>query len=423
MKFEDFGLDKKIIDALKKEKVIMPNEVQMATFEKFVQGNDLIVRSQTGSGKTLAYLLAIFKMLEPVEKGMKAIVLVPTHELAMQVQRQVLSIEKNAGLGLNAAAIVGNVNISRQIDKLKEKPQIIVGTTGRITELIKKKKITAHTIKTIVIDEADRMLDKDNIDGVKAVIKCCMRDVQITMFSASMPKATIQAGKEILKNPQIIEIDKEQNIPKNIKHMYFVTERRDKLEMLRKLASSIKPQKAMVFVNKMSDIEELTEKLKYHHYNAECIHGSNIKSDRKKVIDDFKNGKLQYLIATDIAARGLHFEDVDAVFHISIPENPMDYLHRAGRCGRGDKEGLSILIVTPKELELVKKYRKEFNINIVPKQIYQGKLVAGSADKPLKIKEKTKTKNMPVKKTDANIKTKNKKAENKKIAKNKKKTQ
>ncbi len=378
MDFKDFGLDERIINALKKEKVVEPNKVQCEVFEKFQQGKDIMVRSQTGSGKTLAYLLPMLKMLEPLEKGSKFLILVPTHELAMQVQKQVNSIAKNSGIDFNIAAIVGNVNITRQIDKLKEKPQIIVGTTGRIFELIKKKKIQAHLIKTIVIDEADRMLDKDNINGVKDVIKCCMRDVQIAMFSASMPSKTVEIGKSISKNPEFIEIEDTNKIPEKIKHMHFVVEKRDKLEMLRKLANSMKPQKAMVFVNKVADIEELTEKLKYHHYKAECIHGSNIKNDRKKAIDDFKNGKIQYLIATDIAARGLHFEGVDAVFHISIPEEPMDYLHRAGRCGRGDNQGVSVLIVTESELELVKKYRKEFGINIVPKRVYEGKIVSAS---------------------------------------------
>jgi superfamily II DNA/RNA helicase len=375
MDFKEYGLDEAIIKALNKEKITKANEVQQAVF-KADEKKDLIVQSETGSGKTLAYLLPIYKTLIPVEKGMKALILVPTHELAMQVNKQVQALSKNSGYQVQSAVIVGDVNINRQIEKLKEKPQIVIGTTGRIFELIKKKKITAHTIKTIVIDEADKMLDKNNQEGVKAVIKCCMRDTKIVMFSASMSKAAITAGQSILKEPLLIQLakNKKVSIPKNIKHIYFVAERRDKLEMLRKLASSINPKKAMIFVNKLSDIEELTQKLQYHYYNAQCIHGSNIKKDRKKVIDDFKNNKLQYLIATDIAARGLHFEGVSAVFHISIPENPNDYLHRAGRTGRNKEEGLSILIVTKQELALVNKYQKEFGIAITNYTISKGKI-------------------------------------------------
>ncbi|PXV93631.1 superfamily II DNA/RNA helicase [Lachnotalea glycerini] len=377
MDFREFGLDEAMINALNKEKIIKANEVQQAVFESD-ENKDLIVQSETGSGKTLAYLLPIYKKLVPIEKGMQALILVPTHELAMQVKRQVQSLSKNSGYPIQAAAIVGDVNISRQIESLKEKPQIVIGTTGRIIELIKKRKITAHTIRTIVIDEADKMLDKNNIDGVKAVLKCCMRDTKIVMFSASMSNEAIQEGQKILKDPLIIQLasNKKTSIPTNIKHIYFVVERRDKLEMLRKLASSMKPEKAMIFVNKQSDIEELTQKLQYHHYNAECIHGANIKKDRKKVIDDFKNNRLQYLIATDIAARGLHFEGVSAIYHISIPENQNDYLHRAGRTGRNQEQGLSVLIVTKQELVLINKYKKEFGIEIEPYQIYKGKIVA-----------------------------------------------
>lgn len=376
MDFKEFGLDEAIVKALNKEKINNANEVQQAVFD-IDENKDLIVQSETGSGKTLAYLLPIYKKLIPVEKGMQALILVPTHELAMQVNRQVQSLSKNSGYNVQSATIVGDVNINRQIDKLKEKPQIVIGTTGRILELIKKKKITAHTIKTIVIDEADKMLDKNNIESVKAVMKCCMRDTKIVMFSASMSNESVEVGQSILKEPFVIKLtkNKKMSIPKNISHIYFEVERRDKLDMLRKLASSLKPKKAMIFVNKLSDIEELTQKLKYHNYNAECIHGSNVKKDRKKVIDDFKNDKLQLLIATDIAARGLHFEGVNAIFHISIPENPNDYLHRAGRTGRNGEEGLSVLIVTKQELALVNKYKKEFGINITPYKISQGEVI------------------------------------------------
>ncbi|MFA9378461.1 MAG: DEAD/DEAH box helicase [Lachnotalea sp.] len=376
MDFKEFGLDEAMIKALNKEKIQKANEVQEAVFDA-EDNKDLIVQSETGSGKTLAYLLPIYKKLIPVERGMQALILVPTHELAMQVNRQAQSLSENSGYQIKSTTIVGDVNVNRQIDKLKEKPQIVIGTTGRILELIKKKKITAHTIKTIVIDEADKMLDKNNIEGVKAVMKCCMRDTQIVMFSASMSDESVKIGQNVLKEPVVIKLtnNKKMAIPKNINHIYFVVERRDKLEMLRKLASSIAPKKAMIFVNKVSDIEELTQKLKYHNYNAECIHGSNIKKDRKKVIDDFKGNKLQFLIATDIAARGLHFEGINAIFHISIPENPNDYLHRAGRTGRNGEDGLSILIVTKQELALINKFKKEFGIAITPYKIDHGKVI------------------------------------------------
>ena len=377
MDFNELGISLPIMNGLKKEKIITPTKVQEAVIEKIINNKDLIVQSETGSGKTLAYLVPLYEKMIPVEKGMKVLVLVPTHELAMQVHRQVERLSKNSEVSIASTTIFGDVNVNRQIEKLKEKPQIIIGTTGRILELIKKRKISAHTIKTIVIDEADKMLDCNNIEGVKAVIKCCMRDTQLLMFSASIDKKTIVEAEKIAKEPEIIKTAESFVIPKNIEHIYFIVERRDKIEFLRKVAKVIKPKKAMVFINKVDDIEEATQKLKFHKFSAECIHGSNVKNDRKKVIQDFQTGKLQFLIGTDIAARGLHFEDVTTVFHLSIPEDPMDYLHRAGRAGRGQTKGLSVSIITKEELTRIKSYQKTFGINIIPRKMYQGKIVKG----------------------------------------------
>ncbi len=375
MDFKELGIDVSIINGLKKEKIETPTKVQEVVIEKIISNKDLIVQSETGSGKTLAYLLPLYEKMLPVEKGMKVLVLVPTHELAMQVHKQIQLLSKNSEINIISTTIFGDVNIERQIDKLKEKPQIIIGTTGRIVELIKKRKISAHTIKTIVVDEADKLLDQNNIEGVKAVIKCCMRDTQLLFFSASIPKLTIIEAEKLAKSPEIIKTTESFVVPTNIDHIYFLVERRDKIELLRKIAKCIKPKKAMVFINKVNDIEEVTQKLQYHQFKADCIHGSNDKKDRKKVIEDFKTGKLQFLVATDIAARGLHIEGVTTVIHLSIPEEPLDYLHRAGRAGRGQEKGLSISLVTKEELIRIKSYQKAFGINILPKKLYEGKIV------------------------------------------------
>lgn len=375
MEFKELGISEPFINGLKMENITVPTKVQEAVIGKIISNNDLIVQSETGSGKTLAYLLPLFEKIDPNEKGMKVLVLVPTHELAMQVHKQIQLLSKNSEVNINSATIFGDVNINRQIEKLKEKPQFIIGTTGRILELIKARKITAHTIKTIVVDEADKMLDENNIGDVKAVIKSCMRDTQLIMFSASISQATIIEAKVLAKNPEIIKTNESFVIPTNIDHIYFLVERRDKIELLRKLAKTIKPKKAIVFINKVSDIDEVTQKLQYHLFKAESIHGTKDKMEREKAIREFKDGKLQFLIATDIAARGLHFEGVTTVFHLSIPEEPLDYLHRAGRAGRGQEKGLSVSIVTQEELVRIKSYQKAFGINILSKKLYEGKIV------------------------------------------------
>lgn len=381
MGFEKLGLKDELIEALKKENIENPTKVQEKALPSILSGADCIIQSETGSGKTLAYLLPLYQQLLPLQKGMKILVLVPTHELAMQVHRQVGRLSKNSGNEIKSAVIVGDVNIKRQIEALKEKPQIVIGTVGRILELIKKRKISAHTIETIVIDEADKLLDKNNSESTKAVVKCCMRDTRILLVSASIKDKMKEETKVWGKDFKFLKTSQKLEIPSNIQHMYFVAERRDKVDMLRKLASSMQPKKAMVFINKLSQIEEATKKLQYHHYNAECIHGSNMKEDRKKVIQDFANGELQFLIATDIAARGLHFDNVDVVLHLSIPEDPMDYLHRAGRTGRNGEKGINVLIVTKEELKRVNSYQKAFGVQIMPKKLFQGKIVRESSKK------------------------------------------
>lgn len=377
MNFKELNLDERLIKALNKEKITEPTKVQGEVIDKIISNKDLIVQSETGSGKTLAYLLPLFEKNKEIQPTNQIIILVPTHELAVQVHRQVERLAENSGIGIKSAMIIGNVNIERQIQKLKEKPQIIIGTAGRIHELIKKRKIAAHMVKTIVIDEADKLLDHNNVEGVKAVIKCTMKDRQLLCFSATMDKKAIEIATELMKEPEYIKTNDETSIPKNIDHLYVVVERRDKIETLRKLARILKAKKAMIFINRMNDIEEANQKLLYHNLKCGCIHGANIKNDRKKVIEDFRTNKINYLIATDIAARGLHFDNVDVVFHVSIPEDPMDYLHRAGRTGRNGNKGRSVLIVTKEELELITQYQKKFGINMLCKKMYQGKLVRG----------------------------------------------
>lgn len=377
MIFKELLQQDALVKALEVEKIIEPTKVQELVYPLIMEGKDVIAESETGSGKTLAYLLPIFEKYREIQRTNQVIILVPTHELAMQVHAQVERLEKNSGIALKSAVIIGNVNITRQIEKLKEKPQIIIGTAGRIHELIKKKKITAHTVKTIVIDEGDKLLNPDNIKGVEEVIKCTMRDRQLLVFSASVTKKTTQVATELMKEPTVVKTEKTQKIPSNIQHMYLVVERRDKIETLRKLTRVLKAKKAMIFINKVSDIEEATYKLVYQGLKAECLHGSNVKEDRKRVVEQFRTNKINYLIATDIAARGLHFDGIDTVFHVSIPEDEMEYLHRAGRTGRNGQPGRSVLIITKDELPLIKKFQKKFNINIVAKKLYQGKLVKG----------------------------------------------
>lgn len=373
--FEGMHLNRSLMEALKLVDITVPTEIQQKVIPEAQKSNDLIFQSETGTGKTLAYLLPLFEKIDTEKKEMQALILVPTHELAIQVIRVIEMLSLNSELKVSSTPVIGDVNITRQVDKLRTKPHIIVGTAGRILELIQKKKISAHTIKTIIIDEADRLLDDSNIEGIKAVVKTTLKERQIMMCSASMSVRTIERAKLLMKAPGVIKSKNVIEVPDTIDHIYFVAEQRDKIDVLRKLVRIINPPKAIAFFGNAEDIAEAAEKLKYHKLRADGLHGSNVKSDRKKTMDDFKSGRLQLLIASDIAARGLDIEGVTHIFNVNIPERSMEYLHRAGRTGRNGNEGVAISIVTEKEIPFIKQYENELRISIIPKSMYNGAIV------------------------------------------------
>lgn len=373
--FTSLNLDKRLTDALKAQNIITPTDIQKSSYTAILEGRDVIAQSHTGSGKTLAYLLPLFeKILDNNISGNYAIILAPTYELAVQIKRQVELIDKNIDYSVESALIIGDVNINRQIEALKSKPQIIIGTAGRIYELIKKKKIAAHLVKYLVIDEADKLLDKNNFDITASVRKCLMKDAQTVLFSASITKETKKVSISLLCNPLEIHIKNEQKYAANIEHI-FVVENRDKLEMLRKVLHNLRPDKALIFINKVFDIELATSKLQFNNFNAACIHGSNSKAERKNILNDFKNGKLKALISTDIAARGLQIDGINIVVSISMPEASSDYLHRAGRCGRNGNKGKSICIINDYERKLIADYEKHLGIKFKEMKFVKGKLV------------------------------------------------
>ncbi len=382
MNFLDLNISSVLSESLAMEDITKPTKIQQEVYSALYEGKNVIAQSETGSGKTLAYLLPFMQKYINTTEGNKVLVLVPTHELAMQVVRQIRSVNNSARLSLKVVPIVGEVNIKRQIEALRDRPQFIVGTPGRVLELIKKKKISAHLLETIVLDEADKLLSKNQIEETKAVIKCCMRDIQKSFFSASINEYTEKIVRELAGKYEVIRLDQGLKIPKNLEHMYIVCDGREKIDVLRSIISSLKPKKAIVFINKTYDIEKASSKLQYHHYNAKCIHGNTKKKDRKQIVEQFASGKLQILIGTDLAARGLHFKGVDLIIHYSIPEDEKDYLHRAGRCARGMKHGINISIVTTAEIKRIRKFEKKLSINMSEKIVRKGILINKNKKNP-----------------------------------------
>ncbi len=373
MDFRQLGISEEISSGLEKQGIFDPTYIQEKSIPVIMEGKDVIAQSETGSGKTLAYLLPIFMTVKPELKTTQAIILTPTHELAVQVNNQLKILAQNSGSAVTGALVIGGANIDRQIDKLKTKPPVVIGSAGRIHDLIKKRKIQAHTVKTLVIDEADKMLDEDNISTTKDVIKTLMRDTQKVILSASIGKATVEAAKEFMAEPVLIEKENVV-IPENINHYYIVADKRDGIVILRKILAGEKPKKVIVFINRPDNIEVLCEKLKFHGIRVGGIYGSAHKNDRKNTMDAFREGRIDVLVASDIGARGLDFEDVDYVINLDIPQEAVYYQHRAGRTGRNGKKGTVVSVVTPFEVKHINHFERVFKLKFYEKMMLQGKI-------------------------------------------------
>lgn len=373
--FEKLGLNEELLEAVESLKIAEPTEIQEKAIPVALDGKSIIGQSETGTGKTLAYLLPILQRIDSSKQEMQCIILAPTHELVAQINNTVKELIASSGSSIKSTSLIGSANIKRQMDKLKEKPQILVGSSGRVLELIGKKKITTHTIKVLVMDEGDKLLDKNNIDNVKKIVKLTPNNKQTMLFSATLANDTLSKCKELVGEAEVIRVKASNKVNENISHVYFLVEHRDKIEALRKLINAAKPEKALVFINSSYDVNMTLSKLQFNKIKAEALHGVNFKENRQKALEDFRKGKIQVLVASDIAARGLDIKGITHVINLDIPEDPKDYLHRVGRVGRAGEKGVAYSIVTEREEAFIKQFEKNFNINIEKKQIYMAEIV------------------------------------------------
>jgi ATP-dependent RNA helicase DeaD len=360
---------------LVKQGIIDPTDIQWQAIPLIAARQDVIGQAPTGTGKTLAYVLPLLQKLQQGQLPNEVIIIAPTYELAAQIHGVANGLIKAAELPITTALIVGSGSIVRQMDKLKSKPRLIIGSSGRIVELIKKKKIHAPSIRTLVIDEADRLFSDEQLASVKELVKSTLKDRQILCFSATFSVKTLNIAKEIMHDPVVVRTTTRPTIPSSVSHFYFVAERRDKFEILRKLIGLIQPQQALVFVNSGEAMADVTAKLCYHGLKAAGLHGGNGKQDRKQTVQDVLKGKTKILVASDIAARGLDFPDLTHVFQLDFPETPHAYLHRAGRTGRAGKVGVVISIVTAREAEELHKTAGALAVSFTEKKLLKGKIV------------------------------------------------
>ena len=374
--FDNLGLNEKIINGLAKKNITEPTKVQSLTIEKIIANKDLLVNSETGSGKTLAYLLPMFEKIDTTKKDPQVLVLAPTHELVMQIANEAKQLAENSNMDVNTFAIIGEVNIQKQIKNIKSvKPHIVVGTAGRLLDLIQQKKLKVHEVKTIILDEVDSLVTRKGEAIVEKIIKTTLRDRQLLGFTASLDEKSESFCDYMMKDMEIIRATDESVINPNINHMYIYGDRREKFTNLRKSLSAAKAKRAIVFVNDEDSIEVINEKLNYHNYKSVCISGKMSKEDRKNAMTSFRSGKANILVSSDLSARGIDIPDVSHIFNLDFPLSKNEYLHRCGRSARGNKKGTAISIVTNQNLGVIRDYKRQFKINMKAVELKEGNFV------------------------------------------------
>ncbi|MGL5576709.1 MAG: DEAD/DEAH box helicase [Sarcina sp.] len=373
--FKELNIKEDLVEALKKQGINNPTDIQALAIPKAIEGLSLVAQSETGTGKTLAYLIPVIQKIDTTKNENQAIILAPTHELAAQINSTIIELSKNLKNKVSSLMIVGSGNIKRQMDSLKKKPQIIVGSSGRIMELIQKKKISAHTVKILVMDEGDKLLHFKNVEEVNAIRKAMMRDTQKLLFSATLTEETLAVVGKVMDNYELIKVKEKNEVNTDIEHAYFFVQSRDKDDALRRIIHATKASKILVFINRNYDLKITLEKLRFHKINVDSLHGENNKERRKKALDDFRNGKIQVLMASDVAARGLDIKGLTHIINLDIPEDPKNYLHRVGRVGRAGAKGTAYSIVDKSEERIINRYEKTFDIEIPEMVTYEGEII------------------------------------------------
>jgi len=380
MSFETLLNHEALAQALAKMNITEPTDIQAQVIPHMLEGRDVIGQAHTGSGKTLAYLCPILMQIDPTAKQVQALILAPTHELVMQIYRLAVQLCKDAELDIRCMSIIGEANINNQITKLKEKPQLIVGTPGRVLDLIKKKKINCQTIRTVIIDEMDNLLDNTNQETMQNIIKSMLRDRQLAAFSATASTHTLELLKNHMHDPVEIVSKAEVKMNPNIEHFYLIGEQRDKFVLLRKLLHALdeEAERILIFMNDGPELDFLVDKLNYHKIRTYSLHGIVDKEERQKAMDEFRRGKIKILVSSDLAARGLDIPDITHVINMDFPAEPNEYIHRSGRTARGERTGQCYSLVNPKELAALRIYQRDFEIEVKPVHLVKGKILSGA---------------------------------------------
>jgi len=367
IRFDEMDLSPLILKAVVEMGFEEMSPIQAKAIPVIMQGKDVVGQAQTGTGKTAAFGIPLLQKIDPKEKALQAVVLCPTRELAIQVAEEFRKLALFMH-NIKILPIYGGQEISKQIRSLKAGTQVIIGTPGRVMDHMRRKTVKFNTVKMIVLDEADEMLNMGFREDIETILKDIPDDRQTVMFSATMPNPILEIARTYQRDAEFIKmVKKELTVPK-IEQFYYEVKPKNKEEVLARLLDMYNPKLSLVFCNTKKMVDELTSALQGRGYFAEGLHGDLKQMQRDRVMNSFRNGKTEILVATDVAARGIDVENIEAVFNYDVPQDDEYYVHRIGRTGRAGKEGRAFTLVVGKEVFKIRDIQKYCNtkINVQP---------------------------------------------------------
>lgn len=369
-KKEDFaalGVESPWLEIIEKRGFVQPTAIQREALPRIMAGGSLIGRAPTGTGKTLAYLLPVLAGLQTESRAVQAVILAPTYELAMQIAGEAREMIAASGLSLRVQGLIGGANIARQIDKLKEKPQLLVGSAGRLLELSRRGKLRLNEVRMLVLDEFDRLLDDQNLAGTADLVRLLppVEQLQILMFSATAPKKALERAS-FLGKPELVAVEDEPAAAGRRRDLYRMTPFREKIETVRRLTRRLEIRRGLVFISRRFEVEKTLAQLSYEGLTVESLVGAGGKQARQHAVEAFRKGKVRLLLATDVAARGLDIPGIDYVINLEVPEDAQAYQHRAGRTARAGAEGTVITLADAKEAGKMARLEKQLGFKLRP---------------------------------------------------------
>lgn len=366
--FNDFKISKNIKKAIKNMGFEKPTTIQKLAIPEALKGKDIIGQAQTGSGKTVAFSIPILERIFIPDKSPQAIILCPTRELCMQVAGEIVKVGANINK-LKILAVYGGQPIGRQLRVLNKGVHIVVGTPGRVIDHIERGSLNLIGVDSVVLDEADEMLNMGFREDIELILRHTPKQRQTLLFSATMPDEIKRIAKMHQHNPKFIKVSQnKKNIPK-IKQFSFKTDERDKLEDMLRLLDVYEPKRSLIFCNTKKRVDFVVKHMRRRDYSVDSLHGDMTQKIRDKVMNKFRNGNIDILVATDVAARGIDVLNIDLVINYDVPQNVEYYIHRIGRTARAGNNGYAFTLVSPKEAHYFSNIKKRTNYKITKKNI------------------------------------------------------